>query len=232
MKFKAVAIVSLIVLLIPFILYFSVFNSHLSLDAQDWANFGSFIGGIVSSFFSFLSFLMVLIIFYETKKEKNLDEVEDRVFKYIDLMNSSYNKLKVDVGGKATIGESIFYGFNGNIYAAFNGVGGTKAPDDLKAIIMQTSFYQNSITEYLKLVKNTIKFIDKHGANRKEDFVSFVLSQLSEQQRISFAILMYKDLDSLELFKESAYRGVPLDGYILLGKKLADYRIENFDSTN
>jgi hypothetical protein len=70
-------------MVIPFILYFITFFGVLSENDQNWANFGSFIGGIVSSIFSFASFVIIISNFIFDRDRIN----KDRCIEYLKYVN-------------------------------------------------------------------------------------------------------------------------------------------------
>ncbi|MET4858907.1 hypothetical protein [Morganella morganii] len=61
-------------LLIPFILYFSVFNGSLSHQSSDWAAFGSFIGGLVSPILTFITVLVLVANLHESRKVSKINK--------------------------------------------------------------------------------------------------------------------------------------------------------------
>lgn len=80
-------IVSIIIALIPIVLYFSIFNNSLSHDNQVWGAFGSFIGGVYSSIFGVASAIVLIVTLYEMRifnrkqteyqnREKTLDDIK------------------------------------------------------------------------------------------------------------------------------------------------------------
>ena len=63
----------------PLIIYLIHFNNGFSSLNEDWGNFGSFYGGIISSVFSFISFLALLYTIYIQQTEIGITkkEIED-----------------------------------------------------------------------------------------------------------------------------------------------------------
>lgn len=63
-----------IILLTPFILYFSIFNGSLSHSSSDWAAFGSFIGGLVGPILTFITILVLVANLHESRKVSKMNK--------------------------------------------------------------------------------------------------------------------------------------------------------------
>jgi len=68
-----------IVMCVPYILYFLNFSGTFQGNNQNWANFGNFIGGIITSVFSFASFIILFINYVYDKEKVN----KDRAIEYL-----------------------------------------------------------------------------------------------------------------------------------------------------
>jgi len=86
-KYLKLAIPFLFVaMVVPYILYFINFSGSLHGNEQSWANFGNFIGGVITSVFSFTSFLILFINFIYDKEKVN----KDRTIEYLKHVNIFY----------------------------------------------------------------------------------------------------------------------------------------------
>jgi len=79
-------------MLVPFVLYFITFFGVLSDNDQNWANFGSFIGGIVTSVFSFASFIILISNFVLDRNKINKDRTIEYL-KYTNIYASEINQV-------------------------------------------------------------------------------------------------------------------------------------------
>jgi hypothetical protein len=107
-----VGLIAFVVMSIPYILYFSQFAGYLSTNDENWANFGSFIGGIVSSLFSFISFLAVLYTLLVEKQKKYI-EIHIEYLKHMDTFNFEINYVlntivNIDKYSNQLLGNSIY----------------------------------------------------------------------------------------------------------------------------
>ncbi|MDW3210849.1 MAG: hypothetical protein R8N23_13315 [Reichenbachiella sp.] len=142
------------------------------------------------------------------------------------MLNSNFNKIRVSFNSQTTIGNDVFSRFNGAVFKAFS-----DAPQlsnsEIQGLMLQNSFFKNSIIEYIDLVVVILNYIDKKGGTKKEDFLTILLSQLSEQQKASFAILKHNQLLDFFDFKQKAFLDTPVDAYIKLGEKMSAFKFEN-----
>lgn len=72
----------LISILAPFVLigiYLSEFSDGLSPNSADWANFGSFIGGLLSPFYAFLAFIGLIQSIQQNQTHKELASYLDSI---------------------------------------------------------------------------------------------------------------------------------------------------------
>jgi hypothetical protein len=81
---------------IPYFLYFITFYGSLSDNDQNWSNFGSFIGGVISSIFSFASFLLLLSNFIFDRDKVNKERCIEYL-KYVNIFNSEINHIIMDI---------------------------------------------------------------------------------------------------------------------------------------
>ncbi|QLE78505.1 hypothetical protein FLM55_01595 [Francisella sp. Scap27] len=54
-------------------IYFYNFHSHLSKSTQDWANFGTYVGGILGPFYALLAFVGLLETIRQSKLQRELE---------------------------------------------------------------------------------------------------------------------------------------------------------------
>lgn len=71
---------------VPYILYFINFSGLLPGSDQNWANFGSFIGGVITSVFSFASFIILFTNYISDKEKVN----KERTIEYLKHVNTFY----------------------------------------------------------------------------------------------------------------------------------------------
>lgn len=226
MKLKTAIILSITFLIVPFFLYFLNFH-NFSNNNQDWANFGSYIGGVVSSVFSYLSFFIVLIVFYTTKKENDNKEIEERIFKYLELINNCQNKIITNIDpNKILRGESVFSQFNGMSFRLNELIENNKSKqltDPIRQLLLTLVFYKNPISEYYELIIIYLNYVEKKGFKKKNEYIPLLSSQMSEQQKMAFAIIYYLEIDKYDSFNNVAYKGSPIDAYRKIGENIEEY---------
>jgi hypothetical protein len=89
---KIIVILSFFALLTPFCFYFYYFNGPISFEDSSWANFGTFIGGILSSIFSFSSFVLLVYTLLQDKETKRKD-MYTQYLKHVNIFNIRVNDL-------------------------------------------------------------------------------------------------------------------------------------------
>ena len=210
----------------PFFLYFLNFHNFSS-NTQDWANFGSYIGGVVSSTFSCLSFCVVLTVFYKTKKENDNKEIEERIFKYLGLLNNCQDKIISNSDpNKILKGEGVFLQFNAMSFELNELIKrnrSTKITDSIKQFLVSLVFYKNPLLEYFELIIIYLNYVDEKGFKKRNDYIPLLSSQMSEQQKIAFAIIYYLDIEKYENFINVAYKGTSIDVYRKIGENIEKY---------
>jgi hypothetical protein len=80
---RIIVALSFLALITPFCIYFYFFNGPISNEDANWANFGTFIGGILSSIFSFTSFIVLIYTLLQDKETKR----KEIYFEYLKLVN-------------------------------------------------------------------------------------------------------------------------------------------------
>ncbi|MFP8845380.1 hypothetical protein ACLILW_16990 [Shewanella baltica] len=74
-KIIAVTILLLVVLFIPFILYWYLFQDYsISRNNQDWANLGSYLGGVYTFFASLASLATLIFLLYQYYSQKDYQQ--------------------------------------------------------------------------------------------------------------------------------------------------------------
>jgi len=91
-----VVLIAFFVMLFPLILYFVTFFGTLSRDDQNWANFGAFLGGTISSIFAFASFIILFSNYIFEKIKINKDRCIEYL-KCVNTLNSDINHLMMDI---------------------------------------------------------------------------------------------------------------------------------------
>ncbi len=57
------------IILMPLWIYFSIFRSGLSVDQNDWGNFGAYVGGTVGTLFAFLTLVALIAALWLQRQE-------------------------------------------------------------------------------------------------------------------------------------------------------------------
>jgi len=95
----------------PLLAYFGTFNEGFSEVSSDWANFGSYIGGVYGA----LGFFAVAFSIYANSKQ-NLKLEQDQVFyKSMELLNSRVSSASISIGDESYQGASILKKMVGRI---------------------------------------------------------------------------------------------------------------------
>jgi hypothetical protein len=93
---KWIIIMAFIVMAIPFFLYFKTFFGSLSNNDQNWANFGSYIGGLISSIFSFASFIILILNFIYDRDTINKSRTIEYL-KHTNIFISEINHIIINI---------------------------------------------------------------------------------------------------------------------------------------
>lgn len=117
--FHLIAGISLAIATLPFLFYFFYFHNGLSPNDQNWANFGTFVGGIITSVFSFTSFILVLYMYSRSIEDKRADEKTTLFFKHLDLIENCRSAITVSLDDARLQGQEVFSAFSG-LVAAFS----------------------------------------------------------------------------------------------------------------
>jgi hypothetical protein len=219
---------SFFLFVVPFIFYIVFFSGPIISDDQKWANFGTYFGGVVSPVFTFLSFIVVILVYYESNEDKKDETIRQKFFQYMEYMNKCYSHIECNTPNVSIVGEKVFSSFNGlafeiNKFPKVKIEPQKEFPfdDNGKSRLISYIFFRNSIMPFVKIVKTTIHYIEKQKSDLKRDFYDLLDSQLSEQNRISYAILMYDSFDKTDA-REMLYENTPIEGYLDLGKNVGE----------
>lgn len=215
-------------LLIPFILYFSVFNGSLSHQSSDWAAFGSFIGGLVSPILTFITVLVLVANLHESRKvskinkemvdianktafinkeaaeiSKRTADLAERQFQHNTLDNKIKTAISLTEKLNGYLNETIFTHDDINWLTTDNNL---KVVEDYKC-----NFYQmcNHWGKYVfNSVKNEVEFstyvnedYDKNEFENKyiNDIVDILTIELPDKLKIySEIIKLIKDIESYD----------------------------------
>lgn len=90
-------LVSILITLVPLIIYFSVFNNELSSNSSDWSNFGSYLGGVVSAFLTFLTILLLIRSFDFQQETTVVNQFESTFFELFKLHKEITNRIEGEV---------------------------------------------------------------------------------------------------------------------------------------
>jgi len=202
-----ILVIAFIFMITPFIIYFVNFNGEISGDDQNWANFSTFVGGITSSLFSFMSFLMIYFTLIQNRELNKEDEIENRFFKYIDLIKISINNCSVDFEMGETIlkkhGDELLHYFCSLYFQVL-------LSDDLYNISIKkirteseqkilTNFFViynlsvTSIQPHINLIKIVIDYITQNGKEKENEYLKILDTQLSKNEKAIFS-LQYREI--------------------------------------
>jgi hypothetical protein len=93
---KWIIIMAFFIMTIPFFLYFKTFFGSLSNNDQNWANFGSYIGGLISSIFSFASFIILISNFIYDRDAINKSRTIEYL-KHTNIFISEINQIIINI---------------------------------------------------------------------------------------------------------------------------------------
>jgi hypothetical protein len=224
---RFVFISSSITFIIPFAFYLLFLHGPISSNDQNWANFGSYIGGIVSPVFSFLSFIIVLIIYYQSNEDKKEDQISKKYFQYLELLERCLSHVECKTGESKKEGEEVFSAMNGiafsmNQFSEKRFVQDRQFPYDNpeEGILLSYVFFRNSVKPFIDLLSIIIKYIERLDIAYQDEFLKILNSQLTEQEKMSFAINNHKRFSEFIKVKDYFYIDTPIDGLLAIGKKI------------
>lgn len=78
----AATVVAVTTAIIVTALYFVQFHGELSINSNDWANFGSYLGGTLSPLFAFLAFVLGLCTINQSRQQARRDDLLKTIQSY------------------------------------------------------------------------------------------------------------------------------------------------------
>jgi hypothetical protein len=199
-------ILSIVLFTCPFMLYFLVFNSGFSNDNNSWGNFGSYIGGLISSVFSFASLLAVLYSFNRSNKDKLVSDEEKMIFKYVDLIKESRNNLFCKTsetqeykGMELVSAYSASYANISMINSEYKKRGTsilniTKTPQ-YYGYYVNHMFLTTSIESFMTIIKLSYIYILHLKEVNQHYYLELISAVLTNQDKMAF---MYYNFDFIE----------------------------------
>ena len=162
-KKYSLLIISILVMILSFTLYFLKFNGGFSNNQNDWGSFGSYIGGLVGSSFSFINIILLTITLKmqiesntENRREKNIKNMAIQIDQYLELLS-------------ATINETQFaFDFNKMEEKL-------KGGSTIKFVI--DNYFENDSTNRIYIIENILIILDKLKKIDEESF-NFNLNKL------------------------------------------------------
>ncbi len=202
--FLAISVITLVVFIVPVTMYFMTFTGGISDNDQNWANFGTFIGGVITSVFSYISFILVLYTFLKSNEDKKKDEETTLFFNYLGMLNNCKSNVTVRIGATAQFGHEVFSTFSALVAALvmekkFGEISlkknRSRSEDEfLKGQCLKYFFFRNSLRPFSDLLEIILEFITKDCKNHKEKFLSVLISHLSEQEKMAYGILNHNKI--------------------------------------
>lgn len=109
-------IFSIMVLFIPLIPYFIIFNGELSNNPNDWSSFGSYYGGIVTPILTFITIIFI-IMNLNNQKEQQIEESQksrfmmlvSNIYSLLNLKQSIIEKIEVPINIRFDTYNNIGY---------------------------------------------------------------------------------------------------------------------------
>ena len=96
-----ILIITVIISVVPIVMYAKQFSGNLSDDAQDWSDFGSYVGGIIGTTFSFIAVIFSFLSIYITLKiASRIYEEEEKLHKSNDLRETKKFEREIELTEK------------------------------------------------------------------------------------------------------------------------------------
>lgn len=183
----------------PYFLYFMEFNNGFSGDSKSWGDFGSYIGGCISSIFSFASFVMVLHMFFTEKDGKKISDEENNFYVFLNIINESRKNIFCLSQNIKLIGQEVFFQYCNlsiNLHLKTDEMekNNINEQDIMRECQLNYLFLlelKRSIEHFCNLVANSLNFIDNSNYLNKDKFKKILLDTLSEKEKESVCIFDY-----------------------------------------
>lgn len=210
MKRKVIIIISLVIstmfFIVPLILYFFIFNNGLSLESEDWGNYGSLLSGTIASFLSFISIILLVYTIREENKnrkeqrnENELKELGTQFSSYLNIMKSTF------------ITKTFKYDFS-NLQTQYNL---TKDIDScINDFILNKSGNKYFLIENIIIVLDKIKKLNKNQFEFYNNCISIEFSDIL----IKYLVLAINSMQykNTELFKKFLFWDISIKPEILI----------------
>lgn len=202
-KVFAIALfVGVLVVTVPYGIYLYKFGFQFSADQADWANLGSFLGGVTAPFLAFLSMALLYLTFrnqIKVQEQNNLSSFETSFFNLLNIFhqnelatsfNVSRDNNAVKFDGKAAFDE---------LYVDFKSSG-------MRKISLQTnerpktladakreyeSFYLSHgkmLGHFFRSLYNIVNYVDSHESFDRQRYINILVSNLNNSQ---LALLLF-----------------------------------------
>jgi len=182
---------------VSYIIWFH--NSKLSHDPNDWAAFGSYIGGVLGPFFAFLSvFALLLTIIYQRGAQEKQDKAlykqnfESSFFQMLNLYNQIVENIQRQYSWGTVKGRDALEKFQSILIDYLTN---PRADTFEKVAVSYNTLYKeynNILGHYYRNLYMIIKFIDesdldredKNSISNRKKYTSIVRAQLSNSEQI------------------------------------------------
>lgn len=209
--------------------YFVNFHGPLSDQADDWGQFGDYVGGVLNPLLSFCAFAGLLVTLRAQNAEslnadlRHRSQVFDgRIFQMLTLINDVTHHLKLTVGDESLSEDEreVYEGRRAVIFAAgmlmmrLRRIDRAPARPELVRLV-QSKFsswrnsYWNSLYSYIEGVVVVLEYaISESESDKQLDFaLGVVSSQLSLDERTLFFYVLANDLSRYEVFSRLVRKG-------------------------
>lgn len=188
---------------------YSFGHKSISNNNQDWGNFGSFVGGILSPIFSLLSVIFVFHATLATRadQQKNMDAIEQNnrlnyLIKIIELCNSSLDKRPLPEGIVPIKQIQVYEGHSEMVLLDQTSVRSLllqqhSAKTRGKFISKQYLDYVFSLTHtahslYSRLIEFSMNLKDLEELNRNVDLLDAAIDMHSIDALLNLEIMYYR----------------------------------------
>ena len=219
-----IVIIGIILTFIPVIVYILNFSSVLSKEHSRFAEFGDYLGGILSPIFSFLSLVGLLLTLHYQNKSNAKQSFENHFFNFLTFHYKILDGISIENGSEKKKGKECFEYFQKLILLDHIDCENNRA----KRYDEFYSRFNNQVGHYFRNLYRIYLFIEKSDINDedKKQYTGILRAQLSFNELI---VLFYNGLSKEgEKFKPliqtyAMFENFPDDIYDQLDVDLGDY---------
>lgn len=202
------AIFAVAFLIAVYAMYILFVGSHISSLGNDWADFGSYYGGVAGVFISCLGFIVLLANLFRQEvqirkisSDQSNAHAESVVIKLLDVLSNHVDGMEYRANGELRRGRAVFRYLYRNLARDFKQlVDGGSDVDSVETIEKAyLRFYRSKgslVGHYFRTMYNIVKIVDRSCLDQesKEDVLSWLTCRLS---RFELVLLFYNCLSSL-----------------------------------